>query len=77
MKRKIIIVILAVMLLLSSCSKSKDSDDVPEGENLPKGDVITFAFVGLQSASEDINSVSNRIHQKILEDFGINEILRR
>lgn len=60
--------------LLSSCSKipntAQDSETEPVLEN--NENVITIGLIGLMPAAEDEESVSARIHQKILDDFGIN-----
>lgn len=69
LKRKIIILFFAAVLLFSGCFNAEIPGESPEVET--ETYKITFALIGLQNASEDATSVSSRIHQKILDDFGI------
>ena len=58
-------------MMLSSCSVFNKQENSDETENTIQGETITFGFIGLLPATEDETAVSSRIHQKILEDFGI------
>ncbi|MEX1377600.1 MAG: extracellular solute-binding protein [Eubacteriales bacterium] len=69
MKRKIIILLFAAVLMLSSCFGADKKDENTETEN--DAYKITFGFIGMQPASADPESASSRIHQKILNDFNI------
>ena len=70
MRRKITIIIIIAVLLFSSCSKENDTEN--NDNNHQQSETITFGFIGLQPATNDASSVSNRVHEKILNDFGIN-----
>jgi len=72
LKRKITFLLLVFVLLISSCSTLNKTENTDESTQVPQGDTITFGFINLLPASADESDVSYRIHQKILDEFGVN-----
>lgn len=71
MKKNTIILMITAILFLSSCFGNIDLAEINTTEQT-ESLTVTFGFIGLQPASNNINDPSSRIHQKILDDFGIN-----
>ena len=74
MKIRINIIIIATLItamLLSGCQNNNSYND-GETAQTSEMNTITFGLIGLQNASEESDSTSYKIHQKILEDFDIN-----
>ena len=71
LKRKILVLLLVFTVLISSCANPNKAENIDETTDTPEADTITFGLIGLLPESDDETSVSYRIHEKILEDFGI------